>query len=64
MAVQSEDPLKREADKRKDWRGDDAGESPQGGGHSFPASEDEDERSGGGGGEEPRGGFGIVLPPD
>ena len=34
-----ERPLKAEADKRRDWRGDDASEHPRAPGHTLPQSE-------------------------
>ncbi|HWH17642.1 MAG TPA: hypothetical protein VNT77_04790 [Allosphingosinicella sp.] len=63
MAGNRDEPLKGEAAKRAEWRGEDGERArPEGGGGTLPASEDDDERMEGGDGG--RGGFGIVPPPD
>ena len=59
-----DEPLKEEAAKRSEWRGDEADAArPEPGGGTLPASEDEDERMKGGDG----GGSlspGAISPPD
>ncbi len=59
-------PLRREAEKRKEWRGDDGNAGrPESGGGTLPASEDDDERmksgSRGSSGSNP---LRTILPPD
>ena len=65
MTKDRERPLKDEAGKRAEWRGEDEPPRPESGGHTLPASEDEDERAEGQGA--PAGAVGPLTtapPPD
>lgn len=61
MDANRDEPLKDEAAKRGEWRGDERERPrPEAPGHSLPASEDEDERLGGGPGAPGP----TITPPD
>jgi hypothetical protein len=61
-----DEPLKDEAARRSEWRGDEEDKArPEPGGGTLPASEDDDERAGSGSSDGPSsGGIGTIFPPD